>query len=443
MYLQQGTKMSIQLTIISLDFDSDEKPRTEIYEKEIINIGRLDTNDVVLSGNDVADYHAQIRIDNNNGNFKLYLTDLGTGLGTRLENIVIQPHTEVTFEFNKRISIGSYLIKPMEAKGDVSVEDSAIRKTFYAPRSTPSRVVIRDENLKTSLAEETTKPTEQTVVAPVTAKVEPKKEEPRTPEPKVVPKSFAYPKKEHKVSIALKGEDITGLDFEAAELFTISGSLTNKGKGIANYKIDCGEAGSTQTDSSGQFKIEGILDGTAFKLNLNDPAYKFSVATREGSIERDLQLNITASKIFSLTGKVIHKNQPMSGVTVNAGPIGSTTSGIDGSFKFNDIEEDTKYEIIAAKAKFVFDKPSISGIVNSNLDNLVFNANQLLSISGRVMHKGKPMEGVEIDGGDIGKTVTDSEGYYCFTDVPDGTEYSLSAKKGKYVFGTKTGVTGS
>ncbi len=139
----------------------------------------------------------------------------------------------------------------------------------------------------------------------------------------------------------------------------------------------------------------------------------------------------------------MHKIQAMPGVTVSAGSIGSTTTSADGSFKFNDIEEDSKYEIAASKAKFTFDKPSVGGILNSNVDNLVFNANQLLSISGRVMHKGQPMEGVEIDAGPLGKTITDAEGYYCFTDVPDGTEYSLTAKKGKFVFGTKNGTTGS
>ena len=433
--------MSIQLTIISLDFDSDEKPRTEVYEREIINIGKLATNDVVLSGEDVADYHAQIRIDNNGSGLKLYLTDLGTGLGTRLENLVIQPHTEVPFEFNKRISIGSYLIKPMEAKaGETSTDtDSSVKKSFYTPRSTPSRVIIREETLKPSalVANKLPSAINPVVQAEIEEiKVTPKKDI-------AAPKSFSYAKQEHKVNISLRGQDIAGLDFEAAELFAVSGTLLNKGKGIVNYKIDLGEAGTTTTNDKGEFTLNDILDGTSYNLKLNDPQYKFNLGTTEGVINKDLSIAITATKIFSISGKVLHKNQPMQGVTLNAGPLGTATSSADGHFEFKNIEEDKKYEIAASKAKYLFDKPSINGVLTSSVNNLVFNANQLLSVSGRVMHKGQPMEGVEIDAGPLGKTISDSEGYYCFTDVPDGTEYAITARKGKFVFGTKNGTTGA
>lgn len=41
------------------------------------------------------------------------------------------------------------------------------------------------------------------------------------------------------------------------------------------------------------------------------------------------------------------------------------------------------------------------------------------------MHRGKPLAGIKIDGGTLGETVTNSKGEYQFTDVPEGTKYSI------------------
>ncbi len=550
--------MSIQVTIISLDFDSDEKPRTEGYDKEIINIGRADSNDIVLNSEDVSDFHAQIRVENYQGSKKLYLTDLGTGKGTRLENISIDPNTEVSFEFNKRISIGSYLIKPIHKSAESSSNSSELRKKFSTPRSTPSKVIVRSDLLKSPseqpeitgqevkeekvVVEETQKETpfiptfkqaeakddfkslyrksqakEKSGLRPVvresemiqiqmnnsynqeeqankfeeivkkqesdeskdferkpTQKFDPKdtakilenkdanfsqtsvlssnqelsstssfsSSSPSTPLSATSSSSVATDSMATELSIKTEGDDISDLDFEALELFTLSGKVQNKGKGLANISVDLGQTGKATTDYDGNFSIEDVEEDTSYEVVINDENYNFNYKNKNGIITSDTKIEIEAIKLFSLAGTITLDGKGLEGVNIDAGRIGKTVSGADGKYEFHKIEEDSNYEITAFKDKLTFENNKLSGMLTSSINNLDFVANKLLTISGKVMHKGKPLQGVEIDAGELGTVLTDANGFYMFDNAKDGIKYTIKAKKGKFSFGTRKDVKG-
>jgi hypothetical protein len=532
--------MPLQLTVISLDFDSDEKPRTEVFDKEIINIGTEVSNDIVLNGKDIANFHAQLRVEENGSDPSMFITDLGSDYVTRVENIAIEPQKEIPFEFNKRISIGSYLIKPSRLQGQAPA-GGADSGTFKPPKSTPARVkipgrsgdllkggkpkvsipesqhdlksektVLTENPMKSSSSDsalsalkslaalstekkqeafphqkfpeepiegesafapepvEESEPTEsisgeeiedneKTFVGTIDTDSGNEIEEVSFSDEDVEEEEISLDEEKSEISaapsgissdaelqvvVALEGNDISDLDFEAAELFSVSGVVKHKGKGLSGVTISAGEVGETTTGVDGKFSFEYIVEETPYEFEAAKNGFVFNFSKRSGTLSSDLEVTVEATKLMSISGRVRHHGEPMSGVNINAGPIGSTTTDSDGTFSFSDIAEDTKYEITASKTKFVFETPTISGVLDREIDDLAFNAIQLLSISGRVMHKGNPMEGVEIDGGPLGKTVTDAQGYYCFTDVPDGTEYSLTARKGKYVFGTRKGTSG-
>jgi len=576
--------MSIQVTIISLDFDSDEKPRTESFDKGIIKIGKAQSNDIVLNSEDVADFHAQIRIEGDDASRKLFLTDLGTGLGTRLENISIDPQTEVDFEFNKRISIGSYLIKPLHKTQDSISTASSLRKKFSTPRSSPSNVVVRDDFLKAPLEEnnkveekievkkevppQTFKPifkqseavkkpifnqgatqapkdfridpattakfptiqddrevtkkfsmndavnnlrnsssfnndnntevkmslndttvenkvdrsglrsivdesgmiptTKSTLIATLgknsnnfntqpTTSIETKEENNQATSvaqgtqaskpventvSQAVNRSSTIIDESSALSIKTEGDDISDLDFEAIELFDLKGTVKNKGQGVAGIKLNLGSLGEITSDNNGNFVCNEIEEDTSYNVEIENDKYKFNFDNKSGIINKDINIDITAIKLFTIEGIVTLDGQAVQGANVDAGRIGKTTSGPDGRYQFRNVEEDSIYEIMVLKDKLTFDKNKLSGTLTADITNLNFNAKKLLIVSGRVMHKGKPLEGVEIDAGDLGTTLTDSDGFYKFDNALDGVEYTIKAKKGKFSFGTKRGVRG-
>ena len=86
-------------------------------------------------------------------------------------------------------------------------------------------------------------------------------------------KSQSNNTKAAELNILTSGDDISNLDFEAVELFTLSGSIQNKGKGLAGIKVDLGQAGEAKTDNDGNFLIEDVEEDASYEVTVNSEDY--------------------------------------------------------------------------------------------------------------------------------------------------------------------------
>lgn len=149
-----------------------------------------------------------------------------------------------------------------------------------------------------------------------------------------------------------------------------------------------------------------------------------------------VDLDFDASRLVALSGRVIHRGKPLAGVRIDAGELGSFISDEEGKFRTTEKPEETSYRVQASKDGYTFDQIVQEGTLE-NQSELVFNAKQLLTISGCVRHKGKPFARVDIDAGGFGKTVTDDNGMYCINNVPEGSDFKIIARRDGYVFSQK------
>ena len=311
--------MSIEVTVMSLDFDSDEPPRTLRYEKDELTLGRLPSNDVVLDRPEISAEHAKLRlIHDDNGGGTLYITDLGSSNGTMVENTSLEPYRDFQLAPNERVIIGAYLIKLAVLAGEQSGADLV--------DSTPE---IEEE------------PQREVEAMPI-----------------------------H--------------DFSDANESYVS-------------------------TTSAETAYRGKVDHSSV-----------------------LNLDFDAVQVFSLGGQVSHRDRPLEGVEIDAGPLGKTATGSDGRFIFDNVPEDTRYNISASKANFRFEGGG-SGVVDREV-YLTFAGIELLTIRGKVTHKGVALDDVEIDGGPLGKTRTGPDGSYCFRNVPENTDFTLTAHKDGFKF---------
>ena len=82
---------------------------------------------------------------------------------------------------------------------------------------------------------------------------------------------------------------------------------------------------------------------------------------------------------------------------------------------------------------------SVSGSIGrSSLVDIDFSALRLVTLSGTVRYKGKPLSGVDIDGGPLGRAQTGTDGRFSFTEVLEGTEYKLRVQKKGFSFTPRT-----
>jgi pSer/pThr/pTyr-binding forkhead associated (FHA) protein len=437
--------MAIQVTVMSIDFDSFEEPITKVFKKNEITLGRTPNNDLVLDRPEVSSIHARlsVRLNGHGDEPHLYVTDLGSSNGTMLERDGLAPDVAVPIQANQRLIIGSYLIKPSivggletaeqeraeESGSELDDEEGSEEASIWSdePAETVSGELLGTHAVETleELPDETQtdeREAEEDFDALATEATEPGIS---TALPRTVPGETTVPST---VVVALEGDAVLDLNFDACALFSLSGRITHRGDAVEKVLIDAGDIGTSETTADGKFSFSGLEEGSDYRLTLSKPGYLFEPAVLTGTLEGDVGLHISAIKLHQLSGVVLHKGRPLAGVRIDGGSLGATVTGPDGSYIFRDVREGSAYSLSAEFSGYIFDCVQSSGTLDG--DKAVdFSARQLLKIGGKVAHKGRPLAGVEIECVNLGKATTDADGMYYFENVPEGVEYTIRAIK--------------
>ncbi len=479
--------MSIQLTVMSLDFDSSGTPSTRTYNKDEITLGRFPENDVILDKPEVSGIHAKLRVvgGENGEDSALYITDLGSSNGTLVENNSLDSQVEVAMHPNERIIIGNYLIKPTVFKGRVETSSEAEAFTsetseantagengqqahafgahtietgaasvgpgllFSAQENTeedsldvsiqtPNEEINLDDSPTLQMSVEELEQAANAASEPTETEASEQSVEQfassETPEPVLhTDTSTKITSSEPRtITINLDGSDVLNLDFDAVALFDVSGTITHRGEALEGVTIEAGSLGNTRTDSRGQFRFENIEEGTHYSITARKDGYSFTADAASGTVSSDISVPFVATRLFSIRGLVTHKGKPLAGASIDGGNLGFRTTGGDGSFSYEGVEEFTKFRVSVSKENFIFSAEKDSGEVGDADQSLHFTARQLFTISGQITNRGVPLAGVEVDGGSLGKTTTGADGYYRFENVPEGEEYRVTASKERF-----------
>ena len=458
--------MSIQLTVMSLDFDSSAAPTTKVYEKDEITLGRLPGNDLVLDKPEVSGYHARLRLSGTGGSEPtLLVKDLGSSNGTMVENNSLRAQVEVEVQPNQRIIIGNYLIKPSVAEDSNAVsipiaeheqEPQAMQELMQANSSHIPSSSLEDESvIATQVFNFTTLSgdnTEHSGPQPIrdrdpdatqafhastisddwiTAEAPESSSEPVASNESVV--NFDT-ESDSSITVEVSGGDI-GLDFSAVELLTVEGTLLHKGQPLEGVALDAGELGTTTTDSRGRYSFAKVAEGTKFSLRATKDGFDFDVPNSLTAGSDTAAIEIGSYQLFDIGGVVEHRGTPLAGVAVDAGNLGKETTNEAGCFRFENLREGTSYSITLRKDGFLFDTDSFSGTDAPGLAGLAATARQLFRITGVVKHHETPLAGVVVDGGpELGTTETDANGQYVFENVPEDAKYTLSVRKDDFKF---------
>lgn len=78
----------------------------------------------------------------------------------------------------------------------------------------------------------------------------------------------------------------------------------------------------------------------------------------------------------------------------------------------------------------------------NDIKEMDFDALRLLTISGQVTHHSEAMQGIEIDGGELGVIHTDQNGRFCFDNIIEGTHYQINVKHDGYLLSGKDILSG-
>lgn len=474
--------MAIQLTVMAIEFGFAGRPTTQIYYKDKLTLGREASNDIVLNRPEVSSHHAEITVkhDGNGSEPILCIVDLGSSNGTMVESKMLEPQEAVPVRPNQRIIIGNFLIKSAYVdinlpKGDEEEEKSewtedqqeesaveaaaepepVIEEELDKPREEGQHVMEMVEEQQESREEDTksdwfvqsewnneeVRSPFAVESAPVEAELTAEEESvasPYYPPETAVADVVEIPAGGHEVEIVVTpdGMQELNIDLEATELFSISGVVKHNNAPLAEVDVYY-ELNKATTGPDGTFVFPNITEGREYHLRAEKQGYIFECDQPSGKVSGNVTVCFVPRQLFTVRGQVTHKGQPLSGVRVDGGDLGCVMTGADGAFSMGNVAEGMDYSLVASKDDFVFDCAAPNGVVKSGDAVVSFSARQLVTISGRIMHKGEPLAGVEVDGGPLGKTVTGPDGYYRFDKVPEGTQCKIVARKDGFALGRK------
>lgn len=230
----------------------------------------------------------------------------------------------------------------------------------------------------------------------------------------------------------------------ASSTFKITGLIRTSnltpipGVSVAINPVPAGVTSPVTTDSSGAYQFTNVPPGT-YTLTPSKAGYEFSPASQGLSVTNaDRAANFVGTAIYSITGRI----SDSSGVALlnvslalSPAPAGVTTPVLTNSagyFTFSRVP-DGSYTITPSKSGMQFKPPSRSVTVSgANVGGQNFIGYAGHKVSGRVSNSnGTAISGVTVQLDAGGPTMlTNSAGYFTFTNVADGTHTLTPSKSG-------------
>jgi len=230
----------------------------------------------------------------------------------------------------------------------------------------------------------------------------------------------------------------TNVNFTSSfSTYSISGTVSGEVKAGVTMTLSGVASKTATTSASGTYTFSGLLNGS-YTITPSKTNYSFVPASIPITIADDNQtgVNFTAyGTNYSISGQVTGDIKEGVTITLSGDPSQTTTTNSQGIYSLTGLMSGN-YIVTPSKTGYAFDPLSravtISGEDQNNQDFVATVAGNY-SISGTV--SGAVQEGVTmtLSGTASKTTTTDSDGFYSFAGLINGT-YTVTPSKSGYTF---------
>ena len=220
---------------------------------------------------------------------------------------------------------------------------------------------------------------------------------------------------------------------------TVKKSATNAPLAGARVYISGISLSARTTDANGYYQFSGVPYGTVYTVYSRLTGYTFSPASTSGTIAGNRVHDFTGTlNSYTISGRVTLGSAYLSGVTINGGSLGQKTTDANGYYRYTGVAHGTSYSLTPSKSGYTFSPASASGTLTGNLSQnfAATAATQTYTVQGRVkLSNNQGLDGVTIELRPLGRSMaTVSGGYWGFSNVPNGTSYTVVPSKTGYTF---------
>ncbi|HEY9403931.1 MAG TPA: carboxypeptidase regulatory-like domain-containing protein [Pyrinomonadaceae bacterium] len=235
--------------------------------------------------------------------------------------------------------------------------------------------------------------------------------------------------------------------FTAIPKYRLSGRITDaSGNPISGVSVSLTgtQTGNAFTDNSGNYAFDGLRSDGNYTVTPSRTNLGFTPPSRTyNTLTGDTTANFTGElRKYTLSGRVIDVNGVgVGGVTLQLTGAHSRTTQTDstGNYSLVDVPATGSYTLTPSKTFYTFNPPSFNFFNLSNdFPNINFTARvQTHTISGLVLDSGGNGIGgvtVSLGGAHTASAITNGTGSYAFTNLPAGSDYTVSVSHTGYSF---------
>jgi inhibitor of cysteine peptidase len=202
-----------------------------------------------------------------------------------------------------------------------------------------------------------------------------------------------------------------------------------------------GQSATTTTDSQGGYSFANLPAGAAYTVTPSKPGYDFAPASKSFTdlgADQTADFTVTPSNL-ALSGRVTANSAALAGVnvTLSGSKTGTATTDSNGNYSFT-ITSEGNYTVTPSKTHYTFAPTSLSFNNPTSAQTADFTGTlDRHAIKGRVVDKNNAaLSGVNValSGAQTATTTTDSQGNYSFTNLPAGSNYTVTASSANYSF---------
>ncbi|NMC64364.1 MAG: hypothetical protein GYA55_14465 [SAR324 cluster bacterium] len=226
--------------------------------------------------------------------------------------------------------------------------------------------------------------------------------------------------------------------------------VTPSGRPLPGVKVNNGINQSCITDGFGVCVFR-VASEPSYPIEVSRDGFTITFQFMRGRLTDNTleMLYLATPSLRSLSGTIKYSkapNDPLPNATVDGGLLGTTTTGTNGEFIFNNVAWGTEYTIRPRMEGYIFNPEFISGIADGNPSHnppLDFRAlKKTYTLSGKVTVGGRGLASVKINGGkDLGTVISKEDGSFVFQNVPAHFEYKLRPSLTGYTFSPRS-ITG-
>lgn len=223
----------------------------------------------------------------------------------------------------------------------------------------------------------------------------------------------------------------------------------NQPLGGVRVTLDGSKPASTMTDANGNYTFSDLLAGGSYtitpvrdKMNFTPPNRSLADLRQDESADFSVLI-----EVYKISGRVMDAGQSLAGIKVRleGSKATSTTTDGGGYYTFNDLRAGGNYTITPVRTKMNFTplNSSFNSLTQDGAADFVgLNEREppppslIHKISGRVTNAGQSLAGVKVrlEGSKVTSTTTDGSGYYAFSDLRAGGNYTITPVRARMNF---------